>query len=56
MNILVVGIEIILGIILLPFFIYIISKVQMLGWLAAIKQSNEEHERKSNHGKETENK
>lgn len=34
---------------LLPFFIYILSKVQMLGWLNAIKQILEEE--KKNYGK-----
>ena len=32
-------------ILLLPFFIYIISKVQMLGWLNAIKQILEEEKK-----------
>lgn len=36
-------------ILLLPFFIYILSKVQMLGWINAIKQILEQEK---NHGQE----
>jgi hypothetical protein len=32
-------------ILLLPFFIYVISKIQMLGWLNAIKQILEEEKK-----------
>jgi Tfp pilus assembly protein PilO len=45
---------IVLGvIILLPFMVYVLSKVQMAGWLNALKQQMQEMEEKE-HGKETE--
>jgi hypothetical protein len=40
-------------ILLLPFFIYVISKIQMLGWLNAIKQILEEEKK---HDKKTKEK
>jgi hypothetical protein len=51
-----IGIAItILSIILAPFFVYLLSKIQMLGWLAGLQQ-HIESERKMNHVEETENK
>jgi hypothetical protein len=40
-------------ILLLPFFIYTISKIQMLGWLNAVKQILEEEKK---HGKKAKEK
>lgn len=43
------------GIVLLPFIVFLLSKMQMLGWLAALK-NHIDYERKTEDGEKTENK